>query len=162
MIEAQEIKKLCNKYHVHFIINDNVNLAIACDSDVVHIGQSDLNVEIARAKLGPNKIIGVSAHTVEQAIIAEKQGADYLGVGAVFPTSTKKTATSLPLKTLKDICNTVSIPVCAIGGISTKNIDKLIGTGIDGISVISAIFGASNIAKACNELVELSKKVVQR
>jgi thiamine-phosphate pyrophosphorylase len=154
--EAKELQKLCKEYKVPFIINDNVDIAVAMNADGVHVGQSDMEAGDVRAKLGPDKIIGVSTQTVEQAIKAEKDGADYLGVGAVFPTSSKADAVEVEHATLRDICVAVQIPVVAIGGISAENVSQLAGTGIDGIAVISAIF-AQDFPKLAAE--ELKKKV---
>lgn len=158
--EASQIKKLCKKFNVPFIINDNVDVAIACGADGVHVGQKDMQAQNVREKLGKDKIIGVSAQTVEQAILAEKNGADYLGVGAVFTTSTKKDADFVSYDTLKEICNVVSIPVCAIGGIYDYNIKNLSGTGIDGVAVVSAIFAQKDIKKASEKMLALSKEMV--
>ena len=119
--EAKEIKELCSLYRVPFIINDNIDIAAAADADGAHVGQSDMETADVRAKLGPDKIIGVSAQTVEQAVLAEKRGADYLGVGAVFPTGSKDDAEDVSHETLKAICEAVNIPVVAIGGISKDN-----------------------------------------
>lgn len=152
--EAQEIKGLCKKYQVPFVINDNVDIALQVDADGVHVGQSDMEAGDVRAKLGPGKIIGVSAQNVEQALLAQKRGADYLGVGAVFPTGTKKDATDVSIDTLKEICDAVAIPVVAIGGITKDRIKELKGSGIDGIAVVSAIFAAENIESAAKELRE--------
>ena len=143
--EAKEIKELCRRYQVPFVINDNVHIALAMDADGVHVGQSDMEAGDVRAKLGPDKIIGVSAQTVEQALLAEKRGADYLGVGAVFHTDSKADAADVSHETLKAICDAVSIPVIAIGGISKENVSELAGTGICGIAVISAIFAQKDI-----------------
>ena len=150
--EAIEIKELCRKYNVPFVINDNVDIALEMDADGVHVGQSDMEALDVRAKLGPDKIIGVSAQTVEQAILAEKHGADYLGVGAVFPTGSKDDAEEVTFETLKAICQAVKIPVIAIGGISKGNVLELAGSGICGIAVISAIFAAKDIEEATKEL----------
>lgn len=158
--EAFEIKALCKKYNVPFIINDDVKVAIACDADGIHVGQNDIPAQSLRTILGKNKIIGVSAQTVEQAKLAEKQGADYLGVGAVFATSTKLDANSVSHKTVSDICKAVSIPVCAIGGISKENMLQLKGTGIDGVALVSAIFAVDNIEIECRELSKLSAEMV--
>ena len=128
--EAKELQALCRAYHVPFIVNDNVDIALAMDADGVHVGQSDMEALDVRAKLGPDKIIGVSAQTVEQALLAEKHGADYLGVGAVFPTGSKADADDVSYDTLKAICQAVSIPVVAIGGISRDNVARLAGSGI--------------------------------
>ncbi len=155
--EAVELKELCKEYKVPFVINDNVDIAIKMDADGVHVGQSDMEAGDVRAKLGPDKIIGVSAQTVEQAILAEQRGADYLGVGAVFPTGSKADADDVSLETLKAICEAVSIPVVAIGGITLENTPQLAGTGISGVAVISAIYAQEDIRKASEDL----KKVVE-
>ena len=130
MEEALELKKLCAAYHVPFVINDNVEIAAKMDADGVHVGQSDMEAGDVRAKLGPDKIIGVSAQTVEQAILAEQRGADYLGVGAVFHTGSKADAEDVSHETLTAICNAVKIPVIAIGGITRDNVTELSGSGI--------------------------------
>lgn len=158
--EAEEIKELCQKYKVPFVINDNVDIAIKMDADGVHVGQSDMEAKDVRAKLGENKIIGVSAQTVEQALLAEKQGADYLGVGAVFKTGSKYDAEDVSHDTLKKICEAVNIPVIAIGGISRENVALLSGSGICGIAVISAIFGQEDIEAAAGELKVLTEKMI--
>ena len=158
--EAIEIQSLCKKYDVPFVINDNVDIAKRIDADGVHVGQSDMEAGNVRQILGDDKILGVSAQTVEQAIIAEKQGADYLGVGAVFPTGSKGDADDVSIETLKAICNAVSIPVVAIGGIGKHNVLKLSGSGISGIAVISAIFAADDISKATSELKAIIKDVI--
>lgn len=150
--EAKELKQLCKEYKVPFVINDNVDIAIAMDADGVHVGQSDMEAGNVREKLGPDKIIGVSAQTVEQAVLAEQRGADYLGVGAVFPTGSKDDAVEVSHETLKAICEAVSIPVIAIGGISVNNVSELAGSGIVGIAVISAIYAAKDIKKATEDL----------
>lgn len=153
------MRALAAQYHVPFVINDNVEIALACGADGVHVGQSDMAASIARDKLGPDKIIGVSAQTVEQALAAEKMGADYLGVGAVFATSTKD-ADVISWDTLKEICRSVSIPVVAIGGINQSNLLELSGSGIDGVSIISGIYGQPDIKRACQNLRKLSKEMV--
>lgn len=150
--EAKELQSLCGEYHVPFVINDNVDIAMKINADGVHVGQSDMEAGDVRSKLGPDKIIGVSAATVEQAVLAEKRGADYLGVGAVFPTGSKDDAVDVSHETLKAICEAVSIPVIAIGGISKKNIHELSGSGICGVAVISSIYAAEDIKKAAQEL----------
>ena len=150
--EARALQALCRERHVPFIVNDNVDIARAMGADGVHVGQSDMEALDVRAKLGPDKIIGVSAHTVEEALLAEKQGADYLGVGAVFPTSSKSDVDVMPYETLKAICEAVSIPVVAIGGIGRENVSRLAGSGICGVAVISAIYAAKNIKSAAEEL----------
>lgn len=157
--EAKEIKELCKRYRVPFVINDNVDIALAMDADGVHVGQSDMEAGMVREKLGPDKIIGVSAQTVEQAILAEQKGADYLGVGAVFPTGSKDDAVEVSHDTLKAICEAVHIPVIAIGGISTGNVMELSGSGICGIAVISAIFAKPDIETAAKELRKQTEKM---
>ena len=159
--EAKEIKELCAKYQVPFVLDDDVELALEVGADGVHVGQSDMEAGMVREKLGPDKIIGVSAQTVEQALLAEKRGADYLGVGAVFPTNSKDDAKEVTYETLKEICEAVSIPVVAIGGITHDNIKELTGSKIDGIAVISAIYGANNIKNAASGLKEEISKIVE-
>lgn len=156
--EAQELKELCKQYQVPFVINDDVELALKVDADGVHVGQSDMEAGDVRKKLGKDKIIGVSAQTVEQAVMAEKHGADYLGVGAVFPTSSKDDAREVDYETLKAICQAVRIPVIAIGGINTQNVDRLKGSGICGVAVISAIFAQEDIKEAAKELKNRTKE----
>ena len=159
--EAAEIQKLCRVHNIPFIINDNVDIAKKLDADGVHVGQSDMQAGEVRSYLGDGKILGVSAQTVEQALIAERNGADYLGVGAVFPTGSKDDADDVSMDTLKAICQAVNIPVVAIGGIGKHNVSELKGSGISGIAVISAIFAADDIEKAANELSRLVKEVVK-
>ena len=156
--EAVSLKKLCRKYGVPFVIDDDVELALESGADGVHIGQSDMALLDAREKLGPEKMIGVSARTGEEALEAERNGADYLGVGAVFSTSTKPDAVDVSLETLRKICESVSIPVVAIGGIGTENLPKLAGTGIAGVAVVSALFAAENIRKSAEKLRRLSEE----
>ncbi len=158
---AKEIKSVTDKYNIPFVINDNVDIAVQIDADGAHIGQSDEEIKTVREKLGYNKIIGLSARTVEEAVQAEKSGADYIGVGAVFNTSTKLDANTVSIDTLKEICKSVKIPVVAIGGISKDNVLKLVGTGISGISVVSAVFAQDNIKNASAELLELTKQIVK-
>ncbi|BCN30214.1 thiamine phosphate synthase [Anaeromicropila herbilytica] len=160
LAEAKEIKNVCQKYKVPFIINDNVEIAIKTDADGVHVGQKDMEALNARKLIGMNKILGVSVQTVEQAVTAEKKGADYLGVGAVFPTGTKEDAEEVTRKVLSDICNSVNIPVVAIGGINKNNVLELSGTGIYGIAVISAIFASSDIVEASKELKQLTEQML--
>ena len=152
LAEAKEIQKLCKEYGVPFVINDEVSIAKDIDADGVHVGQSDMEAMDVRKILGPDKILGVSAQTVEQAIIAEKHGADYIGVGAVFTTGSKADADDVSHETIKAICEAVSIPVIAIGGITKDNVAELAGSGICGVAVISAIFGQKDIQKATEEL----------
>ena len=150
--EAKELQTLCRSWHVPFLINDNVEIALAMNADGIHVGQSDMAAGDVRKKLGDDKIIGVSAQTVEQALLAEKAGADYLGVGAVFPTSSKDDANEVTYETLKAICSAVSIPVVAIGGITQENVHQLAGSGICGAADISAIYAKPDIKKAAAEL----------
>lgn len=152
--EAIEIQSLCRKYHVPFVINDNVEIALEMNADGVHVGQNDRNAGTVREMIGPDKILGVSAETVEQAILAEQRGADYLGVGAVFPTGSKDDAENVSYDTLRAICEAVTIPVIAIGGITKENVYELKGSGIVGIAVISAIFAKPDIKTATSELKE--------
>lgn len=162
LAEALEIQKLCRKYGVPFVINDEVSIAKVIDADGVHVGQSDMEAMDVRKVLGPDKILGVSAQTVEQAIIAEKHGADYLGVGAVFATGSKDDADDVSHETLKAICEAVSIPVIAIGGITKDNVSELAGSGICGVAVISAIFGQNDIKKATEDLKASVEKMLEQ
>lgn len=157
---AKAVKQVTDAYHVPYVVNDEVEIAKAIDADGVHIGQSDKALVEARKILGPDKIIGVSAQTVEQALEAERNGADYLGVGSIFSTSTKLDADDVSLDTLKAICDAVQIPVVAIGGISAKNILELKGTNVDGVAVVSAIFAAENIVEDTAKLLEIAKQLV--
>ena len=159
--EAKELKKLCREYRVPFVINDNVEIAEACGADGVHVGQSDMEAGDVRARLGEDKIIGVSADTVEQALLAQRHGADYLGVGAVFPTGSKADASDVDHETLKAICQAVKIPVIAIGGINRENVMELAGSGICGVAVISAIFGARDFERAARDLKEETRRMVE-
>lgn len=158
--EAKKIQQLCKKYRVPFIINDNVKLAKEIDADGVHVGQSDMEALDVRAQLGEDKIIGVSARTVEQALLAEKHGADYLGVGAVFQTGTKTDAREVEHSVLKEICTKVDIPVVAIGGITQDNVKELSGSGINGVAVISAIFAQKDIVTATAKLKSCVEQIV--
>lgn len=159
--EAREIQKLCQKYQIPFVINDNVQIAVQIGADGVHVGQSDMKAGDVRKKLGPDKIIGVSAQTVEQALLAQKMGADYLGVGAVFHTGSKVDADDVSHDTLREICEAVEIPVIAIGGIGAGNVMQLSGSGICGIAVISALFAQPDIKAAAKELKALTEKMVR-
>ena len=159
--EAREIKALCKKYQVPFVINDSVEIALAVDADGVHVGQSDMEAGDVRRRLGEDKIIGVSAQTVEQALLAQEHGADYLGVGAVFPTGSKSDAIEVDMETVKAICGAVNIPVIAIGGIGAGNVMELAGSGICGIAVISALFAQQDIKEAARELKELTEKMLK-
>lgn len=150
--EARAIQALCAARGVPFVINDDVDLALELDADGVHVGQEDMEAGQVRAKLGPDKLIGVSAHTVEEALQAQSRGADYLGVGAVFPTGTKRDAGAMTFDTLRAICDAVTIPVVAIGGISGDNVDRLRGSGIAGAAVVSAIFARPDARQAAADL----------
>ncbi len=158
--EAVEIQKLCKAYSIPFIVNDNVEIARKIHADGVHVGQKDMAAGDVRNLLEPDQILGVSAQTVEQAVLAEKQGADYLGVGAVFPTGTKADAQEVSVETLTQICGAVNIPVVAIGGITRDNIARLQGSGICGVAVVSAIFAATNIREETEKLRKQVEKVV--
>lgn len=160
LAEAIEIAALCKQYGVPFFINDNVEIAIKCKADGIHIGQADMQAAQVRQRVGSNMQIGVSVHSVEEALEAVKNGADYLGVGAMFSTSTKADAEVLSKKVLCDICSAVDIPVVAIGGIGKRNISQLAGTGVDGVALISAIFAADDISKECRLLRSLSEQMV--
>ena len=158
--EAAKLKILCRRYHVPYVVNDSVEIALAIDADGVHVGQSDIMGRDIRSLIGPDKILGISAGTVEEAIAAENAGADYIGVGAVFGTSTKKNARNLSVEKLQEICHAVSIPVVAIGGIHAGNLLELSGSGVDGVAVVSAIFAAADPGKATTQLLELAKEMV--
>jgi thiamine-phosphate pyrophosphorylase len=159
--EAKELQTLCRERGVLFLVNDNVEIAREMNADGVHVGQSDMEAGNVRAKLGPDKIIGVSAQTVEQAILAEQRGADYLGVGAVFHTGSKADAEDVSHETLTAICNAVKIPVIAIGGITRDNVTELSGSGICGIAVISAIFAQKDIVSATKDLKEQTLRMLE-
>ena len=158
--EAKELQALCRRYGVPFIVNDNVDVALAMGADGIHVGQSDMEAGDVRKLLGPDRILGVSAQTVEQALLAQKRGADYLGVGAVFPTGSKDDADDVSSDTLRALCEAVSIPVVAIGGISHNTVMQLRGSGICGIAVISAIFAQKDIKAATKELKEITREMV--
>lgn len=158
--EAVRLQDMAREYGVPFVVNDNVEIAVKMDADGVHVGQSDMEAGDVRALIGPDKILGVSAQTVEQAVLAEKRGADYLGVGAVFPTGSKDDAVEVTHETLKEICSAVSIPVVAIGGITYENTHELAGSGICGIAVISAIYAQKNIKEAAAALKKVTAETV--
>ena len=158
--EGKEIRRITEKYKIPFVINDNIQVALAVGADGVHVGQKDLEAKKCRELIGEDMILGVSAQTKEQALLAEKNGADYIGVGAVFETSTKTDANFVTFETLKEICSCVSIPVIAIGGINEDNILKLKGSGIDGVAVISAVFAAKEKETAVKTLLSLVKEAV--
>ena len=161
LAQARLISKLCRARRVPFIINDNVELALRCQADGVHIGQDDMDAQQVRKRIGEQMILGVSAHNVEEARTAFRNGADYLGAGAVFSTSTKNNVTTLPLDILREICSSVELPVVAIGGIDCSNILKLKGTGVAGVAVVSAIFSQPDPCQAARELAALSRQIVQ-
>ena len=160
--EAIQMKQLCARYGVPFIVNDNVEIAVKCGADGVHVGQSDMEAGHVRQMVGEKMMIGVSARTVEEALAAQATGADYLGVGAMFSTSTKLDAHVLSHQTLRDICAAVDIPVTAIGGINEENMMRLAGSGVDGVALVSAIFAAEDIEAACRRLKTLSEEMVSR
>ena len=160
LVEAVEIATLCKKYKVPFFINDNVDIAIKCKADGIHVGQEDMIASQVRQKVGEDMMIGVSVHSVEEALEAVKNGADCLGVGAMFSTSTKTDVDVLPKEILKDICEAVDVPVVAIGGIGKGNILELSGTKVDGVALVSAIFAAENIESECRLLRKLSEEMV--
>ncbi len=159
--EGRELKELCRKRGVPFVINDNVKLAAKLDADGVHVGQSDMEALDVRRIIGEDKILGVSAQTVEQAVTAEKHGADYLGVGAVFPTGSKDDAAEVSYDTLKAICSAVKIPVIAIGGITEENVTELSKSGICGIAVISALYAKEDIKSAAQRLRKNTEAAVR-
>lgn len=156
--EARELRELCARHQVPFVVNDSVEIALAAGADGVHVGQSDIRGRDIRAMIGPDKILGISAGTPEEALAAQRAGADYIGAGAVFGTGTKKDARTLSLERLHAITAAVSIPVVAIGGIRADNIHLLKGSGVDGAAVVSAIFAAEDPGSAAAELLSILKK----
>ena len=152
--KAIKLRELTKKYNVKFIINDRVDIAMLCDADGVHVGQSDIPANKVRELIGEDKIVGVSARTVEEALTAKENGADYLGVGAMFTTRTKLDAKSVSIEKLKEIKELIKLPVVAIGGLSLSNIDKLKECNVDGYAVVSAILGAENIKLECEKWIE--------
>ena len=158
--EAKELCALCRRYGVPFLVNDNVEIAIACGADGIHVGQEDLAAGEVRHQVGDDMILGVSVHTVEEACQAVRDGADYLGLGAVFPTSTKTDVEQMSNETLRAICDAVDVPIVAIGGINRGNILRLAGSGVDGVALVSAIFSAEDIEGTCRELRAMSKEMV--
>lgn len=157
---AREVKQITDAYEIPLIINDRIDIAMAVDADGVHLGQSDIPAHTARELLGPDKIIGVSAYNKELAVEAQKEGADYLGVGDIFGTATKAGTHHVEIDTLSRICQAVKIPVVAIGGINLSNVTKLAGTGIQGTAVISAIIASKNITEAATKMLSLLKNEV--
>ena len=158
--EAIEVKAICRKYGVPLIINDNVNVALKSGADGVHVGIEDMPIDEIRRKAPDSFIIGATCKTVEQAQSAERLGADYMGVGAVFPSPTKKNAVRITREQLKEICSSVSIPAVAIGGITLENVGELKGGGMSGIAVVSAVFSADDIQKAASLLKEKTKSLI--
>ena len=158
--EAIQLKALCSRYGVPLIINDNVEIALRCGADGVHVGQEDMEAGGVRAKVGPDMIVGVTAKTVEQALAAQQAGADYLGSGAVFSSVAKPNALPMSKEMLRSICDAVTIPVVAIGGINLRNIGELEHTNIHGVAVVSGIFAAEDIQQECRMLLEKSRKIV--
>ena len=161
LAEARELKALCARYGVPLIINDNVELALEVDADGVHVGQEDMDARDVRGLIGPDKILGVTAKTLEQAQKAQQAGANYLGSGAVFGSTTKLNARPMTKELLQSICESVQIPVVAIGGIHRGNIAFLAGTGIRGAAVVSGIFSAADIAEECRVLRAEIAKIVK-
>ena len=159
--EAVKIHEICKHYGVPFIVNDNVDIAVKCHAEGIHVGQDDMKASCVRERVGDDMIIGVSAHTVEEAVEAVKNGADYLGAGAVFGSSTKQNAGAIKKETLRSICKAVDIPVVAIGGINGKNLKELSHTGIDGVALVSAIFAADDIENTCRVLRNLTEETVK-
>ena len=159
--EAKKLQDICREYHVPYVVNDNVEIAIKIGADGVHVGQSDIKGRDIRALIGSDKILGISAGTVEEAIAAEQAGADYIGVGAVFGTSTKKNARKMSIDRLKEIVEAVNIPVVAIGGINASNMSELAGSKVDGVAVVSAIFAAENPGEATKDLLLKAKALVE-
>lgn len=159
--EAKDICALCRRYGVPFIVNDNVDVAIACRADGIHVGQEDMAAGEVRRRVGDAMILGVSVHTVEEACRAVRDGADYLGLGAVFPTSTKTDVDQMTNETLRAICGTVDVPVVAIGGIDQGNLLKLSGSGVDGVALVSAIFSAEDIEDTCRKIRLLAEEMVR-
>ena len=158
--EAIEVKNICRKHSVPLIINDNVNVALKSGADGVHVGIEDMPIDEIRRTVPDSFIIGATCKTVEQAQSAERLGADYMGVGAVFPSPTKKNAVRITREQLKEICASVSIPAVAIGGISLENVDELKNGGMSGIAVVSAVFSADDIQKAASLLKEKAKSLI--
>ena len=160
LAQAKGMRRLADRYGVPFVVNDNVQIALESGADGVHVGQQDMAAQDVRALIGPEKILGVSARTLEEAVAAQQAGADYLGVGAVFQTSTKLDARAVSFETLRQICQAVTIPVVAIGGITAQNIDQLRGSKIAGVAVVSAILAQPDPAEAARNLRTQVEKVV--
>ena len=159
--EAIEIHALCQQYGVPLFINDNVEVALQCHAEGIHVGQEDMAAAQVRQRVGDEMMIGVSVHSVEEALEAVRHGADCLGVGAAFSTHTKADVDVLPEGMMKAICDAVDIPVVAIGGIHKENLLRLKGTGVNGVALVSAIFGAEDIEAECRELKALAEQIVK-
>ena len=157
--EARELSALCRRYGVPFLVNDNVDIALASGADGVHVGQEDMDPAQVRLRAGKDMLLGVSVHTVAEAREAVRKGADYLGVGAMFPTGTKADAERVPRQILRDICAAVNVPVVAIGGLNRESIPLLSESGVDGVALVSAIFSAEDIEGTCRELLALSERL---
>lgn len=155
---GKELAVICREAGVPFVVDDDVEAAIACSADGVHVGQDDMACAKAREMLGPDAIVGVSAQTVEQALAAQEAGADYLGVGALIPTATKPDAVDVTLEELRAICDAVDIPVVGIGGLNARTIPQIAGCGADGAAVVSAIFAADDCLHATRELREICER----
>lgn len=159
--EAKTLQDICREHQVPYVVNDNVEIAMKIHADGVHVGQSDIKGRDIRAMIGPDKILGISAGTVEEAVAAEQAGADYIGVGAIFGTSTKKNARNITMDRLNEIVEAVEIPGVAIGGINATNISELAGSKVDGVAVVSAIFAAEHPGEATKELLLKAKAVIE-
>lgn len=157
---AVKVKEITDKHNIPLIINDRIDIMLAVDCAGIHIGQSDMPCKVARKIIGNEKIIGVSAHNVEEALKAQKDGADYLGCGAIYPTNTKKNANHLTKQCLENIAEAVDIPIVAIGGLNTENVESLKDTGISGICVVSAIMNSDNPEKIAEKLLKSSKNII--
>jgi len=153
---AFAVKNLCDKYNVPLLVNDRIDIALACKADGVHLGQDDIPPSVARSILGPDAIIGVSAHSCEEALAAEKDGADYLGVGAVFPTNSKDDASEVGLNMLKEIRKISKLPIVGIGGINAQNYAQVVEAGAQGAAIISGILAAENIE---NEVIKIKRTI---
>lgn len=160
--EAIQVRTLCRRYGVPLLINDNVDVALQSGADGVHVGREDAPVAAIRKRMGRDFLIGATAKTVRQAQLAQEAGADYLGVGAVFPSPTKQSARRITGEQLRDICAAVSIPAVAIGGITRENLSQLRGSAVQGIAVVSALFGAADIQAAARDLKREAQRVLLR
>lgn len=159
---ALAVKEVTDRYGIPLVINDRIDIAYACNADGVHLGADDLSIFVAREILGADKIVGASAATLEEALALEAEGADYLGVGAVFPTGTKSDADHVTLEQLARIKSAVHIPVVAIGGIDAEKVDSVMKTGVDGVAVVSAIMARKDVRAAASRLMELLKASLRR